>query len=97
MMPRVLLSASYSNRPVRAMGSRRNAAVLRRFATLRTDFTMMLTAFPGRTQRQLKNKFKRENRTQSTLVTSTLTRRARRGRTRLWGDPEASTGLMPPC
>ena len=37
-----------------------------------TDFTMMLTAFPGRTQRQLKNKFKRENRTQSALVSLAL-------------------------
>ena len=33
---------------------------------------MMLTAFPGRTQRQLKNKFKRENRTQSALVSLAL-------------------------
>ena len=43
--------------------------ILRRFGT---DFTMMLTAFPGRTQRQLKNKFKRENRTQSALVSLAL-------------------------
>ena len=33
---------------------------------------MMLTVFPGRTQRQLKNKFKRENRTQMSLVSLAL-------------------------
>ena len=49
--------------------TRRFYDALRRFGT---DFTMMLTAFPGRTQRQLKNKFKRENRTQSALVSLAL-------------------------
>ena len=66
-------SASYSNRvPSERWGleeTRRFYDALRRFGT---DFTMMLTAFPGRTQRQLKNKFKRENRTQSALVSLAL-------------------------
>ena len=48
--------------------TRRFYDALRRFGT---DFTM-LTAFPGRTQRELKNKFKCENRTQSALVSLAL-------------------------
>ena len=66
-------SASYSNRvPSERWGleeTRRFYDALRRFGT---DFTMMLTVFPGRTQRQLKNKFKRENRTQMSLVSLAL-------------------------
>ena len=49
--------------------TRRFYDALRRFGT---DFTMMLTAFPGRTKRQLKNKYKQESRTQSALVSLAL-------------------------
>ena len=66
-------SASYSNRvPSERWGleeTRRFYDALRRFGT---DFTMMLTAFPGRTKRQLKNKYKQESRTQSSLVSLAL-------------------------
>ena len=66
-------SASYTNRVPSERWTleetRRFYDALRRFGT---DFTMMRTAFPGRTQRQLKNKFKRENRTQSALVSLAL-------------------------
>lgn len=37
-----------------------------------TDFTLMLTQFPGRTQKQLKNKFKKESKENKTLVDQAL-------------------------
>ena len=37
-----------------------------------TDFTMMLTLFPGRTQKQLKNKFRKENKERPALVSKAL-------------------------
>lgn len=37
-----------------------------------TDFTMMMTLFPGRTQKQLKNKFRKESRAQPDLVNKAL-------------------------
>ena len=42
---------------------------LQRFGT---DFTLMQSAFPGRTQRQLKNKFKKEEKAHRALVTLAL-------------------------
>ena len=37
-----------------------------------TDFTLMLTQFPGRTQKQLKNKFRKETKERPDLVDAAL-------------------------
>jgi len=37
-----------------------------------TDFTLMLTQFPGRTQKQLKNKFRKETKDQPDLISKAL-------------------------
>ena len=67
--PEVPKKVKVPSKPWDLEETRRFYDALRRFGT---DFTMMLTAFPGRTQRQLKNKYKQESRTQSSLVSMAL-------------------------
>lgn len=69
MTPEVPKKVKVPSKPWDLEETRRFYDALRRFGT---DFTMMLTAFPGRTQRQLKNKYKQESRTQSSLVSMAL-------------------------
>ena len=71
-----VLKATYSSFTGRAHTERWGDAETRRFyLALRecgTDFTTMLPRFPGRTQRQLKNKFRKESRENAELVSLAL-------------------------